>query len=766
MILLLLFCQEGREHNVQVGEEKEATLKERLLALAGDEIYYSVDLIESRKDGDEYADAMAGNIILLGRNIRVSADRAVVWRGQKKDLETRGEEGEKGEKKEGDLSLLTSVKSLYVEGNVTIRTGSEIVRAERAYYDFSREKAIFIDGYLSRDFPLRRLQVPLYVRASRIRQLSKGIFKAENATLTNCSFSKPHWYIRTRDIDLWESGENETSFKTGPITCYSHGIPFFWLPGFKGSFREGADFILNSVRVGRSSKFGFYLLTEWGQKFDFLGVKDWGEWALHLDEKTKRGPGIGPEVKYGEEAYFGRVRTYYQRDHGEDRNKFPFESEDRGRIRFQHRHFLPFGLQADGEFQWMSDPNFMREFFEGEFKEDKDPETYFLLKKNFDNHSLRFLERVRINDFFSQTEYLPQLSYHLIQEPLLPRPFWGTNLYLSTNTEFSNVRYRPSELLNKGILESRRMLRFDSENAVNLPLHFGPAVFSPFLRVRYSLFEETLNEEDSKGRVLQGAGFRATTQLYRVYDVKNRALMLNGVRHIINPEIRFLNVFDVNVPPEELFPFDEVEAVDEVALLRFTLRNRLQTRLGREVFDFLDTDLGIDYFPFERRDNRGREWGNLRWDLRARIGPRVGFLIDSEFNFDAGDFDKLTVGTRFSPSQGVFVGVGQRILRKKALATYCALSMNLTEKWSAQGILLYDFKTGRTMDHKIVFRRLAHCWVFEIGFEIDRGERDTRVSFSIYPLSLLGRRKKVRGFGEESYMDENLSEGYYIYEED
>ena len=61
---------------------------------------------------------------------------------------------------------------------------------------------------------------------------------------------------------------------------------------------------------------------------------------------------------------------------------FPLKIGIRGPILWRHRQELPYDWRLDMEYSYLSDPRFMREYFEHQFKEEKRPRDGIVFTKN------------------------------------------------------------------------------------------------------------------------------------------------------------------------------------------------------------------------------------------------------------------------------------------------------------------------------------------------------------------------------------------------
>jgi len=211
---------------------------------------------------------------------------------------------------------------------------------------------------------------------------------------------------------------------------------------------EETHYLLKKARYYHSSRMGHSVETLWD--LHDLGLQEksphtqeldaWSDLDLRLDYYGKRGPGLGLVFDYARPEVWGYFETYYIHDRGEDIGDVIPATRDRYRIKWLQRAFLPDNWQLDMEFSRISDPTFLREYYEEEFKEGKLQENIIYLKRQEDTRAFTFLYKFRLNDFFTQTEYLPQLAYYVIGEAL-----WKDRLTFFSRSEAARVRLRPAD---------------------------------------------------------------------------------------------------------------------------------------------------------------------------------------------------------------------------------------------------------------------------------------------------------------------------------
>ena len=193
---------------------------------------------------------------------------------------------------------------------------------------------------------------------------------------------------------------------------------------------ERPTFYLESFRINNDRVFGTQILTEWNlyQLLGFRNPPRGTDWTGEFDYLSKRGPAIGTNFRYDRESVFhipgrtfGFLHAWGIHDTGLDnlgrgRRAVPFESNSRGRILGRHRQFLDDGFQFTGEIGFVSDRNFLEQYYEVEWDEEKDQTTGIEFKRLNGNKSWSVTADARVNDFFHANELVAPRG------PLLDRP--------------------------------------------------------------------------------------------------------------------------------------------------------------------------------------------------------------------------------------------------------------------------------------------------------------------------------------------------------
>jgi hypothetical protein len=539
---------------------------------------------------------------------------------------------------EGRSLSIDHVRGVYLEGHVVVTDGDYTFRGQRVFYDVQEHKALVLDAVLYAWDPRR--QVPLYVRAQHLRQHSRNQWSAQEARFTTSEFAEPHFAIGVGRVTITrEPGGAATSSPSAAggyhisaqdITLEASQVPFFYWPGISG---DATDVPLRRLNAGYTDRRGAVIETQW----DLFALLNRGnpqgvQASLLVDGFTERGPGIGIDADYDVASAFGELEAYYLFDQGKDepggRRRVDPETEHRGRAVWRHRHELPDDWEATLEGAWVSDPNFLEEFYPRDAMTDKEYESLVYLKQQRHDWAFTFLAKYDFMDFIAQTDLLqtrgsladgaalpgyttqklPEVEYYRVATPLLdglltwysenrgsvmrlnlprdtPRERGFTTaestalLGLAASTSFEQ------HLRDAGLDDDTR-LRGDTRQEIQAPLEVGFLNVTPYAVGRVTAYGEDFEEysgDDEQLRLWGAVGARVATSFSRVYPhVRSTLFDIHRLRHLVEPTAHVFYA-ETTMNQEDLPVYDyDVESLSEGGQVRLGLRNTLQTQRGGE----------------------------------------------------------------------------------------------------------------------------------------------------------------------------------------
>ena len=738
---------------VAPGSAEEPAQEGKIVVRAGDAVLW-------QEEGQEVT-FFTGQFSVLRGDFEMSGARAMTWR--------RAGSGR-------------PFDELYAEGNVVLRQGTQKIQAERLWYDLSAGRAVIVD--LRGQAYSQDLRQAFYLRAREARMLMLGRLEATDIQISTCSYGVPHYHIEVGRARL--SGRDPRSpqswiepfpfrdwrFRVEDVYPEFTGAPVFFFPGIiLGPWVK--EFPLRSLRVGRSSRFGAFVYSEFGakikKKVEDHKPRTWGEVILEADWREKRGGAYGLDLLYDWEKYHGYIDTYFLHDFGRDldvdfERKFPpLERAERGRVRAFHRTDLSPHWRFELESWYFSDRSLQEEFFEKEFKEDKEPETAAYVRWIDGPWGAYAYERHRLNDFQTQNEYLPRLDFWMLQVP--PVPSLLDNLALTEHLDVVHIRRMFDE---EAGMAPQRAWRLDAVTELQCPWDLGPLQVSPFVHQRTSVYEDG-PEGEGELRSIWTAGGRVAAQIHATHPgIAWDLVGLRGLRHIAEFEARYADAVDCSLPPAELYPFEEIDRLDEFQEWSFEMRHRFKTRGedGRP-FEFLNLGVEMEYYPDPDRDTRSsrpdnilppfnwialapdtetldyprRRVSNVHYEALFQPSDFLRLAAAGEYNSEAHQEEVREAAVGVTPVEGVSASVGHTYVRGLTNAYTFAASWAITEKWRVSGVLQYDFRADEYVSQDLVVARDFHDFVVELVVERDFGRDEHRFYVTFVPKFMGGARK-------------------------
>ncbi len=475
-----------------------------------------------------------------------SADRVVVWTRQ----------NNKGELQPETVQSRDTPFQVYLEGNVVIRQGLNVVRANRAVYDAREDRALLHDAELRQFIP--KLQGDVRVRAERMRQLNRDTYFAQHAWATASKFGKPGYRIQSSELfiekrlsnpwSLFGGPPQETSWLTSKNNTFFIGnVPLLYSP-YLSAPAQDPNIPLKQVYFSQDRIFGTKLGAAWDM-FQLLGWENPpnGTWNLLTDYRSYRGPGLGSRAIYSgtnflgvDGRYFGNSLVYGIHDSGLDnlglnRRTLVPKTRNRGRISARHRQQLSDTLDITGELGWISDRNFLESYYEKEFDNQKDQETLLYLRNLGENTAWTGLFRPQVNSFENTTEWLPRGDFYMLSKPLLNGALTWSN---HTSGGYGMLKrgdlpYDPAQDLDTPIpyIVNRQGAVLMTRHEIDAPLSMGPFQISPYALGDASYWSQDLNG-NPLGRLVGSTGIRSSLYAWRAFPyVQSRLFNVNGLAH-------------------------------------------------------------------------------------------------------------------------------------------------------------------------------------------------------------------------------------------
>ena len=558
--------------------------------------------------------------------------------------------------------------------NVRIEYISEAIRSRKIVGNIK-------SGYFRFDKML--LKTPgIMCRADAGERLPEGVLQLTNGEVSSCSYldsDNAHYslgaakiYVTPHKTGFYGAEHIDTDFDDHSITMWhgvvkAYGVPVFYLP-FVWKPRDEDPGLFN-FHWGKNSEWGYYFnfyKTFVFSKYPFSKIRVRADWY------TMRGVGYGADAVFATEnsrtdffAYgIYDIRPNYEDEYDEFRVKVPHA---RFNLTASHLTHITPRLDFRAKVHYSSDPYILRDFFNERFTADPEPATFFSLEQQFDYLTAALYVRPRLMKSYTTVEKLPEILFMGQRQQIFNTPLYYQGdmtagyyqmKWIDFDKSLQDIGKRPGDSL-----KDYDAFRFDTTHFIYLPLRTHYFVLTPragFKMTAYSKTSEqkvteddlmqmfsassptnraarTFKNYDDKGgsevRWVGELGAELSTKVHNTWsDLRSPLLRLDGLRHIMRPYANYTFVSSPSVNKDHLYYFDEIDRIEKQSFFRFGLENRLQTRDGNKLRDWLRLENYIDIHTF------GRNGNNAMGDFCTvlTMAPLKGLRISTFAMIDAG----------------------------------------------------------------------------------------------------------------------------------
>jgi hypothetical protein len=490
-------------------------------------------------------------------------------------------------------------------------------------------------------------------------------------------------------------------------------------------------------------------------------------------------------------------------DHGHDnlgrgQRDLALEKHYRYRLFWNHRQMLPYDWRLSSEWGWISDRNFLQQYYEREWDELKDETTGFELKRGADNITYSLTADTRLNDFFTQTEWYPRLDHFWLGQPLLRDTFtW----YEHSSAAYARYRTasEPEDPAQQDVFNllpwevTAKGERLVTTQEIDWPLQLGTVKAVPYALGQLAHWGEDINGEDLQ-RAYWQAGVRASMPMWGVTPEIDSALWnVHGLAHKVvfdaefsaagaNRDVTDLPLYDpldddsiedfrrrmafltFGTPTSPILPqyparFDpryyalrtglagwvtspSAEVVDDMMAVRLGVRQRWQTKRGipgqRHIMDWVTLDTNAVFFPDSSRDNFGEALGLVNYDFRWHLGDRLTLVSDGLFDFFDDGQKLVTIGGFLDRPPRGNIYLGLRILEGPIHSQILNFSYNywMSPKWVSSFGTSVDLGNDGNIGQRLSITRIGESLLVSAGFNVDASKGNVGVMLSVEPRFL------------------------------
>src|SRR2546421_4716540 len=646
----------------------------------------------------------------------------------------------------GDFAQYNSrTHEVSVEGHVRIYRDVNIYVAERGVYNIETKQI--------RTTNVRTAYHPYFLSGQNVNQTSANVYHVEDATFTTDDSPHPDFHLRARTVRVYEN--DHVVFQN--VTFYVGKVPVFWWPYMYQSLNDAFSFTISPAYL---SSWGPSLLSQ-----ITFPITDDIKGRIRLDYRERRGVAIGfdSDVDYGKDKNSNvKLKTYFIEDQDPNVNKTDLPRRDvptsRYRVSLEDRTEFTADIYGIVDVTKLSDAFVMQDFYQSEFRINPVPDNVIAIAKTDSFYSLSAIARFQANEFFEQTERLPEVVLDIKRHAL-----FGGPIFYEGESGIADLHRAFAE--DSGF-QDYRTARIDTFHQLLYPnTYFGWLSIIPRAGFRATYYDETVDlgktmftpsgnplvpdfilpdptlanplvETGSAVRTVFNTGAEASFKISRTYeDAQSRAFGLDGLLHVIQPFTNFSYVLENGMNPAAVLQFDRfepstqlrpidfpqftsVDSIDSATVWRAGGRNRLETRRDDLTVTWLELDTFFDAnidSPYDRTP-----YSNLFNRLRFTPLPWASLTIDSQIPaFDKG-FTEVNTNISVQPIANLQLSAGHRYLNGNPFFNNSSLYVvggfyPIDDNWGVGFQEQYEGNTGIFEQQRYsVYRDLTN-WVASFG---------------------------------------------------
>jgi LPS-assembly protein len=497
--------------------------------------------------------------------------------------------------------------------------------------------------------------------------------------------------------------------------------------------------------------------------------------ALHLPVETGftagpdlglyayRGLMVGPVANYditsGDDSTQGFLKSGYIYDYGR-RNTDILNNPvppNRAFVEWQHEQQVTPELSVDGDINWSTDSEVIRDFHAKEFIPVQEPDNFLEAVYAGPDYLASVFTRFQPNAFYPVQERLPEIRFDLLPTAV------GGGFYVRFDSSVAHLEENPPD--GGSHLESDRL---DAFVGVSRPFTYkGIVDFTPVAGGRVTEYWDTSGAENpgGRGRALGELGFDADLKMSGVFNYDSELLGINGLRHLVTPTLSYRYIPDADksadwIPPIDRYTFTtylpvlelgDMRALDQLQaenVLRVGLNNTLQTRDkeygSRDLMTFdVEDDIRFQRAPGETDFSdlyavvtmTPAPWLDLRVEDSVTSNEFAQRASDATITFKAANYWSAGFGLGYLSNNygGTYTLPGLGTFPIVGLSTYHVEGRyRLNEEYELFARADYDAQNHIFVDQFYGFsQRVANTWVIEYAVHLSQGPNKTGDHFGL-----------------------------------
>ena len=647
------------------------------------------------------------------------------------------------------------------DGNVRIESGGQLWVGDHARYN------IYTHHMESGEFRVGR--PPFFAAGEAMAwDLSDKLFTGGTVYATGDDVSDPAYRIQAEEMRIIPG----KSVEMWNAVVWVKGVPVFYFPYYKRNLGRHANNL--NFLPGYRSVYGPYLLSTYTWYLD-----DELDGKVHVDYRTSRGVGAGPDLnlhlgRWGEAS----LRYYYLHDLASEKgtNGLPnlgVIPENRQRFHLGYQATPDTNLNVKAVLDYQTDPLVEHDFLESDYWNNPRPYTFVEVNPYWENWSVDAETTPQVNDFFDQVDRLPDVQLTGFRQEIGTSPLYYDSQssagyyrrYFAATNSLNNPQYA-------GGRADYSAGRADTYHQILLPWTFFDWLnVAPRVGGRLTYYSDESGPGGTNAttdRTVFNTGVDTSFKASQVWPgATNRFLQVDGLRHVIEPSVDYVYVptpsatpnqlpqFDSDLPsllllPVELPDYNNIDSIDSQNVIRFGLRNTLETKRDGAVDRLLDWNLMLDWrlapngsinAPNLGSPGPQRTFDDLYSHLAFK--PRTWLTLESQVREDinAGRLNLAFHQITFTPNERWSWGLGYWYLADGFPAAGApganllssTVFYRLDDNWGLRATHYFEPQTGHLQQQYYTLYRDMRSWTCGLTFRAEDngiGGEDYTVAFS------------------------------------
>ncbi len=591
----------------------------------------------------------------------------------------------------------------HVYDHVVLKSSKGTVWADKAFYNFSKKQGEFTHA--------RIMSHPLFGYAETISKINENYYVMSDGYITTSDYDNPEWRVRAKRIEVFP-GEKAVAHQAA---MFMGGIPVAYWSTYTHSLRGDRSRI--KLIPGYKKHFGAFLLASYRAE-----VNEYLDLTYHADLRELKGVAWGLDADYRTpKTGQGLVRTYYIDEHSISSRKADALALERYRIEWRHKWNIDPETSVIAQYNKLSDTDFLKTYFEREYRQDQNPLTFFLLTRNMPGASLTFRTDIRANDFDSPVERLPEINYSLNNQQI-----GDIGFYFKSSNAASNLQQKQPDP-NKS---KNSTVRLDTDNEISRPFKAGIFELRPWMGTEQTYYTHTLDSaKDDSVRGLFKTGMDASTKFYKVYDVnfKKWGIEVNQLRHIVTPTIAYQYQSMPTMGPDKFYQFDQLDARNRINKFALGIENRLQTKRDGKSVDLFRSLVTTDY-RMEGNNSQG-SFGDVTWENEAHPNKYVTFREDATYDNDKNHLRDFNFDVYMKDLKRWEWDLSRRWTQKDDDIVTSQVTYKFNPKWRTVIYHRFNADNGQWQEQQYSFIRDLHTWEVEFAYKTNNLDYDKGSQF-------------------------------------